>query len=68
MILRLDYALVAVFVLMFVDFRALSDILARFGLMSLITSKLLLFYYAVLLSQIVSNVPATIMLLSYTRD
>ncbi|WFO74676.1 anion permease [Desulfurococcaceae archaeon MEX13E-LK6-19] len=55
----LDYVLVMIFVMMFIDFRSIVFIL------NIVPSNIpsLLFIESVLLSQIVSNVPATIILL-----
>ncbi len=66
--LSIDYVLIAVFILMFADFRALSAILSGYKLIPIFKTKLMLFYWGLLLSQIVSNVPATILLLNHTRD
>ncbi len=67
-IFNLDYALVIMLILMFVDFRTISDFLSKYNMTILTSQKIFLFYLGILLSQVISNVPATIMLLNHTKD
>ncbi len=66
-LLSLDYLLLASFALMFIDFRVLGELLApvfsRFTSLGTVPTILL----AAGLSQLVSNVPATILLLSHVK-
>lgn len=67
---RLDWGLLAVFVLMFVDLRLLAGLAPVRGLMA--GQDLLhgptLFWLGVAGSQLISNVPATILLAEYTQN
>ncbi len=67
-IFNLDYALIIMLILMFVDFRTISDFLSKYNITILTSQKIFLFYLGTLLSQVISNVPATIMLLNHTKD
>ncbi len=60
-VLRADYPLIVIFILMFADFRGISSII-RFN-SSLLSNCLVIIIASSLLSQLVSNVPATILLL-----
>lgn len=62
-----DYALVAVFILMFIDFGVAARLMASTGIM-LPRSGLGLYAASILLSQVVSNVPATILLVGLHAD
>ncbi len=63
----IDYALLAVFALMFIDFRELSLLLSPLPLLSL-DKPYTVILAAALLSQAISNVPATIMLVNHTGN
>ncbi len=67
-VLEADYALIAIFILMFADFRGLSRVMASYGLVPNLSTKLSILYWGSLLSQVMSNVPATIFLLDYTKS
>ncbi len=60
-----DYALIVMFMLMFVDFREISALVARAGFLSSL-DKIGTFTYGLIASQVMSNVPATILLLKHT--
>ncbi|WP_297125619.1 SLC13 family permease [Thermococcus sp.] len=63
-LLSLDVALVAIFALIFIDFRELSFIIAPLNFMSLQRNPIMTVALSVGLSQIISNVPATVLLTS----
>ncbi|MET0962506.1 MAG: SLC13 family permease [Noviherbaspirillum sp.] len=67
---RLDWALIAVFILMFIDLRLLSQLPAvRTWIASIDLNHLPHLYLAgVAASQLISNVPAAILLAEYSRD
>ncbi len=62
-VLGADYALIMIFILMFADFRGLSRVMALHNMIPHISSKISILYWGVLLSQVMSNVPATIFLI-----
>ncbi|MDV3104579.1 SLC13 family permease [Thermococcus waiotapuensis] len=62
-LLSFDWALVLTFAFIFVDFGELSGIMASLGLHPP-SSEIGLFLFSALLSQVVSNVPATVLLFS----
>ncbi len=58
---RLDYSLIIVFILMFADFGKISEILSTYTQFKLALSNPMLTYLtSIAISQIISNVPATI--------
>ncbi len=67
---RLDWPLLLVFVLMFVDLRLVAELpWVRAGLSTLdFSHPLTLYSTAALLSQVMSNVPTTILLSQYSHD
>ena len=67
-VFKADYALIAIFILMFADFGGLSRVIASYGLVPNLSTKLSILYWGSFLSQTMSNVPATIFLLDYTKD
>jgi di/tricarboxylate transporter len=67
---RLDWALILVFILMFIDLRLLSQLDAVHAWISAIDLRQLphLYLAGIAASQVVSNVPAAILLAEYSRD
>ncbi len=67
---RIDWALLAVIALMFIDLRLVADSAwAKAAIASLhLEQRLHLYAAAVLVSQAISNVPAAILLAEYSRD
>ena len=67
---RLDWALIVVFILMFIDLRLLSQLPAVQGWIASIdlSQPLRLYLAGVAASQLISNVPAAILLAEYSRD
>lgn len=67
---RLDWALILVFILMFIDLRLLSQLDAVHAWISGIDLRQLphLYLAGIAASQVVSNVPAAILLAEYSRD
>lgn len=67
---RIDWALLLVFVLMFVDLRLLAGLPAVHGWLAAqpLHDPRQLFVWGVLMSQVISNVPATIALAEFSRD
>ena len=63
-----DYALMAMFVLMFADFRGLANILAPAMSGLAITNPVSEVFLPVALSQVVSNVPATLFLIGHVSS
>lgn len=68
LLLGVDWSLIGVFVLMFVDIHLLTDLGVLQGLLGDLSQKegLKIFLAGLLGSQFISNVPATILLLKYT--
>jgi di/tricarboxylate transporter len=67
---RLDWALILVFILMFIDLRLLSQLDAVHAWISAVDLRQLphLYLAGIAASQVVSNVPAAILLAEYSRD
>lgn len=67
-IVKVDWSLIAVFILMFIDIRLLSQLDLVQGWVEAVPrfSELELFLSALLGSQVISNVPATILLVQYS--
>ncbi len=66
---RLDYALILVFLLMFADFGKISEILSRYNFFTKALSNPLLTYLtSIAISQVISNVPATIIFIHYIHS
>ncbi len=63
----IDYVIIAVFALMFIDFSVLSTYIIGLA-KQFLASRIGLYIVSVIASQAVSNVPATIILIQYTRD
>lgn len=70
LLMRLDWALILVFILMFVDLRLLSQLDMIQNLIRLVDLRALphLYLAGIAASQIVSNVPAAILLAEYSHD
>jgi len=66
-VLTIDYFLIATFILMLVDFGLASEILSTLLTTVPLGSSLATYFSAILLSQIVSNVPATIILINHVE-
>ena len=66
-VLTIDYFLIATFILMLVDFRLASEILSTLLTTIPLGSRLATYFSAIMLSQIVSNVPATIILINHVE-
>ena len=63
---RLDWALLMIFILMFIDFKSLADVpLVRSLAMQTLAWKFGAYKSGLLFSQVISNVPATILLQSF---
>lgn len=67
---RLDWALILVFILMFIDLRLLSQLDAVHAWINAVDLRQLphLYLAGIAASQVVSNVPAAILLAEYSRD
>jgi len=65
LVLTIDYFLIATFILMLIDFGLASEILSTLLTTIPLDSKFATYFFAILLSQIVSNVLATIILISH---
>ncbi len=61
----LDYVLILIFAFMFVDFKEISHIVDSMGLIPSLDSPLTIVLLSSLLSQVISNVPATITLIEH---
>ncbi|NPA70278.1 MAG: hypothetical protein GXO26_05655 [Crenarchaeota archaeon] len=66
---RLDYTLILVFILMFADFGKLSEIMSKCGFFATaLNSPLLTYLMSIAISQVISNVPATILFIHYVHS
>lgn len=65
---KVDIILILIFALMFIVFGELSLILKHIGVIEPLTNPINILVYSVVLSQVISNVPATIILLNHVRN
>ncbi len=65
LVLGLDYALILIFALMFMDFREISYIIDHINLIPQLYNNLHIIMLSSLLSQVISNVPTTITLIEH---
>jgi len=67
-VVTVDYVLIAMFILMFADFRGLASILAPAMSGLAVTSSVTEIFMSFALSQVVSNVPATLFLIGHVSS
>jgi len=65
---RLDYPLIVIFAFMFIDFREISVLLTRMNIIPVLNSGFEIMIISIILSQFISNVPATITLLNHVNS
>lgn len=66
-LLEIDYALIAIFTLMFIDFTELSSLVFKNIIMQ-VNNGFSLLFYGISICQVISNVPATIVLTQHINN
>jgi len=67
-VVKADYVLIAVFILMFADFGGIAYFLQEMRILPMLTGGAYVLLISALLSQGISNVPATLILMNNVRD
>ncbi len=68
LLLKLDYPLILIFCLIFMDFSEISYLINHYGLLPIMKVDNTVILVSSLLSQVMSNVPTTIALLAHTNN